>query len=313
MTENTENNQPMEHPPHIMHVYYAEEPVFDYSEMEAYLVDMDESGPSEISIQDNENGFSITFDKIDVRVMKMPEPDQGFSKFIMNAQQFPEDFRTKVSEHKVVYQVVVGNVMEAGPLESQISLLKVGAAMCDQDGLCIAFPFSGTILPAGLLEEAANTIFGDDSNEGKECDCGEEHEHDDCCDKGESISVWDLLRNQGQPQMLLMNIAVFRNDAQELWLISRGFTFCGLPDILVKLDSEQDVQLVAQFVEASLAFQISNRQMFGVGSTIDFDENITFSFSNPPNMQVPMPTYGCLLAVKSDKRQAKPKIEIVRS
>ena len=318
MSEENQGNeqQQFQHPPHLINVYFKELPQFDYDEMKAYLLDMDPTGPQSITIEENERGFQFKFDEVEVQAIRMPERDEQFAQFISQAeQQFPADFREAVGSHQTGFQVIVGNVAACGPLEAQITLLKVAVALCDQEGLCVLFPFSGTILPAQLLEEAANTLFGGkedgcdchehDDSEDKECDCD-----DDCECENESLTIWEMLRQHGEPQILLMNIAVFQDPDKHHWMISRGLTFCGLPDILFKLDAQEEMQVAQRFIEGALAVQISNRQAFNLDMVVEYDENTSYKLVAPPQIQVPFPTFGCLFAEKVQSN--KSKIEIVK-
>lgn len=315
MTDNQENTpqEQLQHPPHLMLAFFPVDQELDLDEIESYLLDMDADGCETVKVEKTDAGFTVTLDELVVQVMKAPEPDQGFAQFISAAEQFPEEFRKECAAHKVVYQVVATNVASVGPLESQIALLKVGVALCDQDALCVAFPFAGTILPAAVLEEAANTLFGEsDKHEDSDCSCDDKGEDEDCGCGGDELSIWDMLREQGQPQVMLMNIAVFHGEDKQMWMMSRGFTFCGFADVLIKLDSEADVPFSAQFIEGCISFQISNQTAFNVGNEIAMDENVSFRFVEPPQIRVPFQSFGCLLAEKIDKsKPAKSKIEIV--
>ncbi len=313
----------MQHPPHLVNIYYAEKPEFDFEEMKEYLLEMDPQGPEDVEITTvDENRFVIKMDKINIQVMKSPERDEGIAKFIQQAEQFPEEFRDELANHKEIYQAVVTNVPEIGPFESQISLLKAATALCDCDGICAALPFSGIILPAKVLDEANDTVFG---GAPEDCDCGEDHDHEHCdhChddeegedEDHEEYTLWDMLRMEGQPQMFLMSIAGFKNEndgADSMWMVTRGLTFCGLPDIVIRVEKQEEANMCAQLLQSAFSFQIVNRKSFTLGEKVDLDEDSYIEFSEPPQIQCPFPTFGCLLA-KVMPKKPKSKIEIVRS
>ena len=84
-------------------------------------------------------------------------------------------------------------------------------------------------------------------------------------------------------------------------MVSRGGTFCGVPDILVRVEKSEDFQKAAEFIQAVFSYQITNRKGLAPGTELPYDDKSVFKFTLPPQVEVPFPVFGCLLAEKNTK------------
>lgn len=117
-------------------------------------------------------------------------------------------------------------------------------------------------------------------------------------DPGRSLTLWDLVRTHGMPTELLMTLAGVEDEAGRAWLVSRGMSVYGLPDLLYRVmesDTEREIALMKLLFEK--VFRLMWREgALGAGDVFRGQADIEFRLDEPPeDFDSPFPTIGLLL------------------
>jgi hypothetical protein len=274
-----------------MTVYFDSFPALDAKELARFVNESDPGEADTCTIELAKDGemnglrlqaFAAQLGNFAMMIMvhSVPSPDR---EQIEESALNPE-VKRKLMGHQAFALLTNMGGGDYAPYENLIFLYKVALGMCKQGATGILLPHVGICLPARAILGIHDSIAGDGT-------------------PGQTL--WKVIREEGQPWLLFARSGRIETGGSN-WLISRGFSFCGFPDILYKFEPGEDLSEITTFLENIFSYMMTNGPVIQAGHTMGHDKNIAFRFSDPPaDLEFPFDVYDLLMVTRESVQKKK--------
>ena len=186
----------------------------------------------------------------------------------------PEEERERLGRHKAHVTITCGPSDKCQPIETLVTMLKLGITMCELGGIAFCLPASGICLPADTLlgyatrNEAGPRAWGVDDTE---------------ADVGvyERLTLWDSLRTQAEPDELLVGFVPAEIQGR-CWFFSAGHTLFNLPELAYEGASLDEVATIRGFFRVVFHAFFNRPGALKAGQSIILSESLTLVMEELP-------------------------------
>lgn len=280
--------------PYQMDVYFDAFPEVDAERLQRFIQETDPAEEEEceiecIPVQENEReslqvgGFTVSLGDLIVAALthSMPSP----AAEVIEYSKLQDDVKSRMSGHKAFALLTALGGEEYSPYEKQILLIKIAMGLCEQGALGASFLHTGLCLPGELLTDMAQA-------------------NRKLVAASRDDSLWLAIREDGQLRQMFAYYSLV-DAAGCRWLVSRGFAFCGFPDLIAKVTQPDDLDQMAKFYDLAFSYMMQNGPVIEAGDTMGYDEKVAIRFSEvPKNLELPFPTFGLLQAAREHRTDA---------
>lgn len=281
--------------PYQMDVYFADFPQIDPDALAKFI---NESDPGETDVctvervkvsQDGPvrlESFIAALGEFQMMILIHGVPSPAAD--VIHSSRLPEPAKIQLAGHKAFALLQNHGGATYAPYESLVFLYKVAVGLCAQGALGCSHLHVGIVLPRDLLLGLH----------------GAAHNQKD--DDGSPFSLWRSIREDGEPRQMLVDFGRVQALDGSDWFATRGFAFCGFPDLIYKVSTGENLEDVAAMFENGFAYLMQNGPVIQAGHTMGYDKNVAFRFENPPaDLKLPFTTYAMLQVTKEVKKRKK--------
>lgn len=261
-------------PEYQMTVFFNEFPTIDTDRLTAFFRETDPE-ESELELQVSDElpegeegpmayklaGFAGVLDTFNVFLLVHDAPSAELED-IQESMSIPDEEKEIVAGHKAFVQINIFGGEDYAPYESMILLLKTAMGLCEQGGVAAYNPWTGSYFTAtnlmGLVEANKEEISKDEA------------------------TLWDMLRGEGEPARLLMNIEATSID-DKLFLMTQGCNLCGFPEFIAEIEDDEEADPWIEFFESAFSYLIANDATIEPGNTVVYDEEVSYRFDEAPD------------------------------
>lgn len=187
----------------------------------------------------------------------------------------PESDRKYLVNHGAHVQVLCDENHGVAPIEKMIFLVKIGMALCYEEGLALCIPASGNCLTGRKLNDlqAMNSkgprAWGIDDSEA-------------ALVPYEQHTLWNSLRHEGQPAELLVGFVPAEIDGRT-WFISAGHSLFGMPEIVYYDGDIHDFHSAREYFRYFFRRYFSNPGRMVAGESIQVSDTTVFALEPMPD------------------------------
>jgi hypothetical protein len=274
--------------PHQMDVYFERFPQLDVEQLARFIDGCEPEAGETCEVRrvgedkENEQGLRVgafaAFQgslSVAALVHSVPSP----AGLVIEHGGVPEKTRAELRAHRSWALLTLVGGDDRPPVERTLFLYKVAAGLCLQGGIGVGNLHTGIVLPGGVLRELFEKPLPDP-------------EH----------TRWGILRQYGEPAELLVRFVGVELQGRR-HLATRGFAYCGLPDLVWEYTNQADAADVAKMFRNCFTYMMEKGPVIKAGHTIGYDEKAAFRFAAPPEgLELPHPSDQVLLVKKETKR-----------
>ena len=219
-----------------------------------------------------------------VMLHSMPSPASG----IVEGSRLKPESKARLLAHRAFALVTCFNAGTHRPFENVIFMHKLAMAMCEQGALGAAMIHTGIVLPKEALLGLA---------------CASRQGHGNSPGARAADTVWSSVRRMGGPMRLFADVGTFEDRGRH-YMATRGFSFCGFPDLICPLGESENPADVAAMFEDAFSYMMVNGPVIGAGHKMATGKSAAFRFDKPPRgVDFPSPPYANVLCVTREPRR----------